>query len=483
MPEASTRGMWISKPENLVPIGTAVLCAAVFILWVSEAQVRDITPRLPGQDGRPAAPANSQVSQDVKPGEPIFGPGKPGKVAGSWPGFRGALRTGVVQSDVPLARRWRAGGPPVVWEVTLGPGHAGPAVHEGRVFVLDYDPHTLADTLRCLSLDDGREIWRNSYPVEVPENHGSSRSVPAISGSYVITLGPKCHLVCWDIHSGQHLWMIDLVQHYGTQVPPWYSAQCPLIDEGAVIVAPVGNAVMVALDLATGSPRWRSPPVPDLQMSHASITPVEIAGRKLYVYPAHGGIVVVEAATGKLLCVSRDFVGKMATCPSAVALEEGYIFFSGGYGAGSLLAQLVLEGEEVSLRPVRRIPAREYGSEHHTPIYFGGYLFGSRCPPGAPQLLCMTPEGKILWTSGPHRFIRGPYLLAEDLLYAVDESGTLYLLEATPEEFRILDKHTIWPDAHDMWGPMALVGGRLLVRDLTRLACLDVSQEANLTGE
>jgi outer membrane protein assembly factor BamB len=27
----------------------------------------------------------------------------------------------------------------------------------------------------------------------------------------------------------------------------------------------------------------------------------------------------------------------------------------------------------------------------------------------------------------------------------------------------------------ESWGPMALVNGRLLVRDLTRLACLEVS--------
>lgn len=79
------------------------------------------------------------------------------------------------------------------------------------------------------------------------------------------------------------------------------------------------------------------PPVPDFQMSHASITPVEIAGRRFYVYPAHGGIAVVDAATGRLVCVSRDFVGKMATCPSAVVLEDGFLLFSGGYAQEALL--------------------------------------------------------------------------------------------------------------------------------------------------
>lgn len=473
--------MWITKLEYYVPTATAVLGAVVLFLWITTGWVVDVEPRVPGQDGRPIAP-QSPLREGTEPGEPLYGPGKPSPIAGSWPCFRGPRRDGVATAEVPLARRWRAGGPPILWEVTLGPGHAGPAVDQGRVFILDYDVDSQADTLRCLSLEDGQEIWRNSYPVEVPENHGSSRTVPAISGNYVVTLGPKCHLVCWDVNTGRHLWMIDLVHRYRTQVPPWYTGQCPLVDEGAVIVAPAGDALMVAIDLATGSPRWESPPVPDFQMSHASITPVEIAGRRFYVYPAHGGIAVVDAATGRLVCVSRDFVGKMATCPSAVVLEDGFLLFSGGYGAGSLIAQLVVEGDEAILRSVRRIAARDYGSEHQTPIFHRGFIFGSRCPPGAPQFVCMTTEGKIVWTSGAERFIRGAYLAADGLLYAVDESGTLFLLEATPEEFRVLDKFTIWPDTHDAWGPMALVAGRLLVRDLTRLVCVDVSEAGNRPG-
>jgi outer membrane protein assembly factor BamB len=30
-------------------------------------------------------------------------------------------------------------------------------------------------------------------------------------------------------------------------------------------------------------------------------------------------------------------------------------------------------------------------------------------------------------------------------------------------------------DGVDCWGPMALVGGRLIVRDMTRMVCLDVA--------
>ena len=40
--------------------------------------------------------------------------------------------------------------------------------------------------------------------------------------------------------------------------------------------------------------------------------------------------------------------------------------------------------------------------------------------------------------------------------------------------FRLLDQARVL-DGHECWGPPALVAGRLLVRDLTTLVCLDVA--------
>jgi len=32
--------------------------------------------------------------------------------------------------------------------------------------------------------------------------------------------------------------MLNLVKEYGTTIPQWYTAQCPLIDSGKAIIAP-----------------------------------------------------------------------------------------------------------------------------------------------------------------------------------------------------------------------------------------------------
>jgi outer membrane protein assembly factor BamB len=48
-------------------------------------------------------------------------------------------------------------------------------------------------------------------------------------------------------------------------------------------------------------------------------------------------------------------------------------------------------------------------------------------------------------------------------------------MTATPYEFQLLGQAKVL-NGRDSWGPMALAGNRLLVRDLDTLACLDVGE-------
>ena len=116
----------------------------------------------------------------------------------------------------------------------------------------------MQDAIRCLSLDDGREIWRYNYPVEIKRNHGMSRTVPAVSGGYVVTLGPKCQVYCLNAATGALAWKKDLVRECGTTVPPWYAGQCPLIDGDRVILAPGARAA----DDVTRPGQWPPPLAP-----------------------------------------------------------------------------------------------------------------------------------------------------------------------------------------------------------------------------
>jgi len=56
----------------------------------------------------------------------------------------------------------------------------------------------------------------------------------------------------------------------------------------------------------------------------------------------------------------------------------------------------------------------------------------------------------------------------------MDDDGTLSLLEATPERYHALAQAKVLEEP-DAWGPMAIAGGRLILRDLNRMICLDVA--------
>ena len=61
------------------------------------------------------------------------------KTSGSWHRFRGSEYDNISRDATPIAEAWPEAGPPVVWQINLGEGHAAPAVHNGKVYLLDYD--------------------------------------------------------------------------------------------------------------------------------------------------------------------------------------------------------------------------------------------------------------------------------------------------------------------------------------------------------
>ena len=464
------------KPERspeILPIALAVLGLGVLSLWWRHEPDLPLPLRVPGTDERPTD-TGALAGNPILLGELVMGgvgvtvPEHPG----FWPQFRGPLRDGVAPAGTRLARQWGSTGPRQLWKVEVGEGYAGPAVVQGRVYLMDYLRETQQDALRCLSLADGRELWRYVYPVAVKRNHGMSRTVPAFSSNLVVAMGPKCHVICVDALTGALRWGIDLEGDHGTTVPPWYAGQCPLIDHGRVILAPGGpEALLMAVDLETGQVVWKTPNPLGWRMTHSSVMTMEIDGEPCYVYCASGGVVGVAPDDGRILWQTPDWRISIAMVPSPVPVPDERLFLSGGYNAGSMM--LSFEGSANGLQPITdfRLSARQFGATQHTPILFQDHLYGIH--PDGP-LVCLNLDGDILWSSDNERFGLGPFLIADGLIFAVDDQGTLTLAEATPEGYRQLARAEILEQGHDAWGPLALAGDRLLLRDLTRLVCLDV---------
>lgn len=465
-----------------VLIVSGLAAAAVFWSWMSLPSVVEVTVRVPGADGAPPESSGTEAETDLA-GQFRQFDGTPAQISGAWPRFRGPDFDNIVKDGIPLKDRWPDGEPREAWRVALGEGYAGPVVWNGRVYVLDYDMEAKADAVRCFSLEDGREIWRRSYSVVVKKNHGMSRTVPAVSGDYLVTMGPRCHVVCLDPVSGAFRWGIDLQRDIGANEPLWYTGQCPLIDGNAVVLAPgAPDALLMGVDCATGAPLWKTPNPNGWTMSHSSVMPMTLLGRRMYVYCAIGGAagVAADGADAGALLWSFPWNARVVA-PSPVAVGEDRVFLTAGYGEGGVMLRIKdVNGAYVPEVQYKHGPKDGLASEQQTPIYHDGLLYGIM-PKDAgalrSQFVCYEPDGALVWSSGQaHRFGLGPFVLADGKFFVLSDEGELTMLRVSRSGYEELGKARVLT-GHDAWGPLAVAGGRMLLRDLSQMVCVVVGTE------
>ncbi len=462
-----------SAIRRMIPVGAAVLGGVAILLWFKVGAGGQFTERVPGSDG--AVESSGGGKAGVWQGKLTKSNGVPASLSGVWGQFRGPRRDGINTESIPLAKTWPATGPKVLWKMDIGEGFAGGAIWNGRVFLLDYDSENRADILRSLSLTDGQEIWRYGYPSKIKRNHGMSRTVPTVSEKFSISLGPKCNVVCLDPVSGELRWQIDMVSAFGTAVPNWYAGQCPFVDGDKLILGAGGpEALVVAVDCATGKVLWKSPNPKNWAMTHSSVVPMDFNGRHMYLYCASGGVAAVSADTGEILWLYPDWKISFANIPCPTVVGADRIFFTGGYNAGSLMLQVKEEAGKLAVTPLFKLSPNVFGATQHTPVLYHDHFFGVRADG---QLVCLDLDGKIAWESGSaHKFGNGPFLIAQDMIFVMNDSGVLTLAEASVQSYKELAQAKVL-EGPDAWAPMALADGRLVLRDMTQMVCVDVRAE------
>lgn len=488
----------MSQRQLVIVISLMVMGMATGFLWllirppgavVVERRVTDVAAEraagtLPKEAGAAGATEPASGKVDIT-GKLATFDGKPGPEAASWPRFRGQDFSNSVVGP-PVLEHWPEGGPPVVWRTKVGQGYAGPVVHGGRVFLLDYDEQEEGDSLRVFSLADGKEIWRRTYKAPIKKNHGFSRTVPAVTDDYVVTMGPRCIVMCNRPATGEFLWGMDLVADFGTEVPLWYTGQCPLIDDGVAVLAPGGKALLMGVDCATGKVVWQTANPDRWGMSHSSVVPATLLGRKTYVYCAKEGTVGVAADgadRGQVLWRTSAWAHSV-TSPSPLPIDGRRIFLTAGYGGGSMMLELKEADGRIVAEPLYELDKVVFSCEQHTPLVCRDHLFAV-LPKDAgefrSQFACMDFNGKVVWTSGKtERFGLGPFLLAGDDMFILDDDGTLSLIKASTTGYERLARARVL-QGREAWAPMAMVDGRLILRDFEEMACIDVRANQKLT--
>lgn len=470
-----------NKHGILLITGIAVLGLVAVIWWQGYEPTRNLQASLPGMDNR--IRSGDSIMEVIKIGE-IFRrlDSAESTLKETWPRFRGSEYDNMSRSAIPLIDKFPESGPLRMWSVDLGEGHSGAAIYKGKAYVLDYDEPTRSDLLRCFNLTDGRELWQRGYRVNIKRNHGMSRTVPAVTDRYILTLGPRAHVMCLLRESGDFLWGMDIEKTYETEIPFWYTGQCPLIWEKQAIIATGGTALMIAIDCETGQVLWETPNQSGWKMSHASVIPWSFGGRHMFVYSAVGGVCGIAADgpdAGQVLWATSSW-DHTVVAPSPVCMPDGRIFLSAGYGAGSMVVRVSGSDNSFTVEVLDEYkPVDGLASEQQTPLFWQNHLIGI-LPKDAGalrnQLVCYRPEKPRdpVWNSGKElRFGLGPYMIADEKLFILSDDGLLTIAKPSVTEYIQLDQYQVL-DGHDAWAPIAVADGYMILRDSKQMVCLNM---------
>ena len=74
------------------------------------------------------------------------------------------------------------------------------------------------------------------------------------------------------------------------------------------------------------------------------------------------------------------------------------------------------------------------------------------------------------------RFGLGPYIMADGKFFILNDDGEMTIAKATNSRFTVLGIARII-EGQDSWGPIAITGGYLLMRDSKQMVCMDIKAQ------
>jgi len=421
-------------------------------------------------------------------------------VAADWSQFCGPTRDNI-STETGLARSWPAEGPQVLWAADVTTGYAGPSIRDGKVYVMDYEDGV--SSLRCLSFESGKELWRVKFddPGELTsKKYEGTRGTPTVTEDslYAVTLHGT--VFCVDLKSQKMMWSKNMQRDYGKISAAWGFAQSPLLVGDLVIFAPLteshgvmamdpksGEVVWMNNDYFGGG--WTSPAL--IKMDGEDQILVVAGGEKPKKKSSRRKSEDAEEAPAEPKALRPTVVfalspmnGKVLwdyeewSCfnpiPNPVMTGNDTLFISSGYKSVSTYIQI--KGNKVK----ELWETEDAATWIEQPIFVNDHLFvGGTTKKPSKGLVCINLDGEVQWDTnqidGAPSFEHLNMLAADGMLIGLDgNSGILHLIAANPKKFNELASAKVVAEKGQTWAPIALSDGKLLVRDHTQIKCLNL---------
>lgn len=413
----------------------------------------------------------------------VLAMGVAGEVRGDWPEFLGPNRD-AVSTETGLLEQWPEDGLRELWRVDTGRGFGGPAVRDGRVYLLDRQG-ARQDVLRVFDIETGEELWDFSYTREGRLSHEGSRSTPTVDDELVFVVGGFGDVHAVERETGEPVWRLNLEERYAETRLGWGFAQSPLVYEDLLILSPPHpeSPGLVAVNKETGETVWESEAFGGDYYSSPIVRTVHGVEGVLMI--TNRAVTFVEPESGETIWQYEGYSNQYPI-PAPTVLEDGErIFITGGYEDGSVMIRVTESGGEYGFEEVFRL---EGGAQLHPAIEHEGYLYLNlnenatlrRNTMRHGGLACIDPDEGIVWRTGAEpNFDRGHVMMADGKLIVLDgQNGQLHLVEPSPEGYEEISRVQVFeydrPRSNNTWAPMALSDGLLVLRDQNEMVCVDI---------
>lgn len=384
----------------------------------------------------------------------------------NWPQWRGPTRDGMVKEGSPWPKQISKKKMPLSWRKKIAKGYPGPVTSDTLVFTVETKGKQ--EFVRAFDRVNGNQKWEAkwtgsmSVPFFAGKNGSWVRSTPIYDGKNIYVGGMRDFLVCLNAESGEIKWTVDFMKRYKAPLPAFGFVCSPIIIGEHLYVQ--AGAGFVKLEKETGKSVWRVLIHKDEKYGSAFSSPTfaTMGGVEQLIVQTRTDLTGVSPQDGEVLWKKpvKAYRGMNILTPTFF----GNSVMTSSYGGKSLLFNLSKKGKGFSIDQAWENKQEGYMS---SPIVIDGYCYLHL---RKQRMTCIDMKsGGTKWISSESF---GKYMSmvtnGKEIL-ALDEDGTLYLIEANPEKLVIKESRTI--SESSSWAYLALSGNQLFVRELEALAC------------
>ncbi|NOR75439.1 MAG: PQQ-binding-like beta-propeller repeat protein [Draconibacterium sp.] len=367
--------------------------------------------------------------------------------------WRGENSNGIY-NETGLLKEWPATGPEMLWHFDgLGEGHSSPTFANNLIYV-----STMIDSTGYIyALSQGGKLkWKVPYGLEFFNSYPGARTSPVIVGDLLYIYSGKGLLTCMSAIDGEVKWTKNSFEDFDGKNIRWGVTETVAVNGDLVYITPGGvENNVVALNRFSGDLVWSSAGKGELS-AYCSPILIDLPARKLLVTMTADHIIGLDAATGNMLWAYPQ-TNRWQVHANTPVFYDGGLFCFSGYGQGGVRLDLSADGTSVEKAWFKT----ELDSRMGGIVVVDGYLYGSGDK--AREWRCVD------WKTGEEKYAskeigKGVVIYADEMLYCYSDKGELALVEATPEEFKLISKIKIELGTAQHWAHPVINNGRLFVR-------------------